>query len=136
MYSVLYTFFQTPVSGEEKKRQERISAAHAQNQTPVQYLLTIEQIIEDDYPVPSYLADVFRKREGWIETPQAAADARALLRSMRLTEMCMTTTDGKALTQVCLINFDTGKVVYDPLVNHLAQSPIISPGNFPQRSTP
>jgi hypothetical protein len=63
------------------------AAAHAQNQTPVQYLLTIEQIIEDDYPVPSYLADVFRKREGWIVTPQAAADARALLRSMRLTEM-------------------------------------------------
>jgi RNA exonuclease 1 len=81
MHSILNTFFQTPVSGEEKKTriQERISgsclfwrfsllqsfnctaAEHAQNmQKPSQYLLTVTigQVIEDDYPVPSYLADV------------------------------------------------------------------------------
>ena len=32
-------------------------------------------MVENDYPVPSYLADVFQKPEGWIETPQAEADA-------------------------------------------------------------
>lgn len=34
-------------------------------------------MIENDYPVPSYLADVFEKPDGWIETPQAAADAES-----------------------------------------------------------
>ena len=34
-------------------------------------------------------------------------------------------TDGKALTRVCVIDFDTGKVVYDQLVKPM---PIISHG--------
>ena len=41
----------------------------------MQYLLTVEQMVENDYPVPAYLADVFQKPEGWIETPQHSADA-------------------------------------------------------------
>ncbi len=36
-------------------------------------------MIENDYPVPSYLADVFDKPDGWIETPEADADADAKL---------------------------------------------------------
>jgi RNA exonuclease 1 len=97
MHSVLNTFFQTPVSGEEKKRriQERVSgscpltlslssslqsltcsaAERTQKKSPTQYLLTVEQMVENDYPVPAYLADVFQKSEGWIETPQVSADA-------------------------------------------------------------
>ena len=31
-------------------------------------------MVENDYPVSSYLADVFQKPEGWIETPQVATD--------------------------------------------------------------
>lgn len=33
-------------------------------------MLTLEQMIENDYPVPSYMADVFTKSEGWVETPE------------------------------------------------------------------
>ena len=39
---------------------------------PTQYLLTLEQMIENDYPIPSYMADVFEKSAGWVETPQPA----------------------------------------------------------------
>ncbi|KAN0141760.1 hypothetical protein V8E53_000222 [Lactarius tabidus] len=115
MHSVLNTFFQTPVSGEEKKRriQERVSAELTQKKSPTQYLLTVEQMVENDYPVPAYLVDVFQKSEGWIETPQVSADAEGPPTVYAVDcEMCMTT-DGKALTHVCVINFDTGKVVYD-----------------------
>ncbi|KAH9025150.1 ribonuclease H-like protein [Lactarius hengduanensis] len=118
MHSVLNTFFQTPVSGEEKKRrlQERISAERTQKKSPAQYILTTEQMVENDYPVPSYLADVFTKSEGWIETPQATADAEGSQEVYAVDcEMCMTN-DGKALTRVCVIDFDSGKVVYDRLV--------------------
>ena len=50
------------------------SGERTQNKDPAQYLLTTEQMVENDYPVPSYLADVFQKPEGWIETPQVVAD--------------------------------------------------------------
>ncbi|KAN0141724.1 hypothetical protein V8E53_000186 [Lactarius tabidus] len=118
MHSVLNIFFQTPVSGEEKKRriQERVSAELTQKKSPTQYLLTVEQMVENDYPVPAYLADVFQKSEGWIETPQVSADAEGPPTVYAVDcEMCMTT-EGKALTHVCVINFDTGKVLYDQLV--------------------
>ncbi|KAH9055829.1 hypothetical protein EDB83DRAFT_2293073 [Lactarius deliciosus] len=118
MHSVLNTFFQTPVSGEEKKRrlQERISAERTQKKNPAQYILTTEQMVENDYPVPSYIADVFTKSEGWIETPQATADAEGSHQVYAVDcEMCITN-DGKALTRICVIDFDSGKVVYDQLV--------------------
>jgi RNA exonuclease 1 len=35
-------------------------------------LLTLEQMVENDYPIPSYMADVFEKPPGWVETPQPA----------------------------------------------------------------
>jgi RNA exonuclease 1 len=37
---------------------------------PAQYLITLEQMIENDYPIPSYMADVFTKTEGWVEVPE------------------------------------------------------------------
>lgn len=35
-------------------------------------MLSLEQMIENDYPVPSYMADVFQQPAGWAETPQPA----------------------------------------------------------------
>jgi RNA exonuclease 1 len=43
--------------------------AETHNADPTQYLLTLEQMIENDYPVPSYLAEIFPKSAGWLETP-------------------------------------------------------------------
>ena len=39
---------------------------------PTQYVLTQEQMIENDYPIPSDMADVFVKPAGWVETPRPA----------------------------------------------------------------
>ena len=40
---------------------------------PTRYLLTLEQMIENDYPIPSYMADVFEKPPDWVETPEPKA---------------------------------------------------------------
>lgn len=48
-----------------------------QDRQPSQYLLTVEQMIENDYPIPSYLADVFQKPPGWVETPQMPTPAQS-----------------------------------------------------------
>ena len=50
------------------------AAEGTKNKNPEQYLLSAEQMFENDYSVPSYLADVFQKPGGWIETSQVAAD--------------------------------------------------------------
>ena len=44
----------------------------------MRYLLTLEQMVENGYPVPSYLAEVFEKPSGWVETKVAVADATLL----------------------------------------------------------
>ncbi|KAI0697772.1 hypothetical protein BC835DRAFT_1269867 [Cytidiella melzeri] len=117
MHSVLGSFFQTPVSGEEKKRRllERVTSERTQEKTGTRYLLTREQMIENDYPIPSYIADTFEKPEGWIETPEPSgdiADARILAIDC---EMCQTD-DGKQLARVCIIDYTSGIVIFDKLV--------------------
>ncbi|KAF9483129.1 hypothetical protein BDN70DRAFT_929460 [Pholiota conissans] len=74
MHSVLSSFFTGPVSGEEKKRRivQRVQS-EINKSDPMQYLLTLEQMIENDYPIPSYMADVFEKPQGWVETPEPGA---------------------------------------------------------------
>ncbi|KAI0092376.1 ribonuclease H-like protein [Irpex rosettiformis] len=119
MHSVLSAFFQTPVSGDEKKRRmlERVTSERAQEKTPMRYLLTQEQMIENDYPVPSYIADVFEKPEGWRETPELSSNANSTEpRILSIDcEMCQTE-DGKQLARVCIIDYASGIVVFDKMV--------------------
>ena len=100
MHSVLSTFFQGPISGEEKKRRttQRLhgvysvyiyifrffpqrSTAEILKDSPAQYLLTLEQMVENEYPIPSYMADIFQKPPGWVETPEPQNQAEASLHS-------------------------------------------------------
>ena len=84
-----------------------------QNKNLVNHLLAIEQIVENDFFVPSYLGDVLQKPKLWIQITQVAADAEGphtvytidckTIR-MRFTEtalfpQCMTT-NGKTLTRI------------------------------------
>ncbi|KAL0067560.1 hypothetical protein AAF712_005275 [Marasmius tenuissimus] len=125
MHSVLSTFFNGPISSTEKKKRmaEKEMSEIVGNKDPEQYLLTLEQMIENDYPVPSYMADIFQKSPGWVETPEQPKES-LLMSSEGKTrrkiysidcEMCLTE-DGKELTRVCVIDFDSGLVVYDQLV--------------------
>ncbi|OSC98373.1 hypothetical protein PYCCODRAFT_1375441 [Trametes coccinea BRFM310] len=125
MHSVLNAFFQGPVSGEEKKRRltERLTSERAQEKSPMRYLLTTEQMIENGYPMPSYMSETFEKPPGWFETKVAVVDDALLSPAPGETprifamdcEMCMTE-QGKQLARVCLIDYASGIVVYDQLV--------------------
>jgi RNA exonuclease 1 len=49
-----------------------MAAEKAGSKDPAQYCLPLDAMIEHEYPVPSYIADVFQKPagEGWVETPE------------------------------------------------------------------
>ena len=87
MHSVLNTLSQAPVGGEEKKGRLRESIVgqflcaflcfislvdvsprsnreRSVKNDPTQYLSTVELMVENDNPVPSYLSDVFSKPDG------------------------------------------------------------------------
>ncbi|KAH9837573.1 uncharacterized protein C8Q71DRAFT_753278 [Rhodofomes roseus] len=120
MHSVLNSFFQGPITGEEKKKRliERVNSERAWEKTPMRYILSTELMIENDYPVPSYIAEVFEKSPGWVETPQASTSQSPETQPRIYAidcEMCVTE-DGKELTRVCMIEYDSGIVVYDQLV--------------------
>ncbi|KDQ58996.1 hypothetical protein JAAARDRAFT_56989 [Jaapia argillacea MUCL 33604] len=118
MHSVMAEFFQGPVTGEEKKKrlQQRVASERATEKTPARYLMSIEQMIENDYPLPSYMADVFQKPDdAWMEVPLIEVDSESDVLPIVYAidcEMCLTE-DGKELTRVCVIEYETGKVVYD-----------------------
>ena len=160
MHSVLSSFFTGPISGEEKKRRLEqklqrmftlfdfycanhylllVLAECISKNDPTRYLLTLEQMIENDYPIPSYMADVFEKPPDWAEVPEPKATEYKLGRPkvyaidcemvlvhspkwvIRIGLMCSlltkcVTENGKELTRVCVIDFDSGIVVFDQLV--------------------
>ncbi|KIM78839.1 hypothetical protein PILCRDRAFT_823946 [Piloderma croceum F 1598] len=124
MHSVLSAFFHGPVSGEEKKKriQQRLKSERALEKDPSRYMLSLEQMIENDYPIPSYMADLFQKPPGWVETPEAPQESllsSPLKKKAKVyaidCEMCLTE-DGKELTRVCIIDYTSGIVIYDQLV--------------------
>ncbi|KAJ3996078.1 ribonuclease H [Lentinula boryana] len=129
MHSVLSTFFNLPISGAEKKRRlealakSKIKSSESGWSDLSEYMLTVEQMIDNEYPIPSYMADVDHERPpGWVETPEEPRfdDQEGIPRPRRKVfgidcEMCMTE-DGKELTRVCMIDYDTQLVVYDQLV--------------------
>ncbi|KAM6501517.1 ribonuclease H [Amanita muscaria] len=119
MHSVLSAFFHGPVSGEEKRKRtiQRLASEALMNKDPLQYVLTVDQMIENDYPIPSYMADVFQYPPEWKESPKpvnALDSGRHKIYAIDC-EMCMTE-DGKELARVCIIDYYTEQVIYDQLV--------------------
>jgi RNA exonuclease len=85
MHSVLSAFFMGPVSGEEKKRRilARLDQERKQNAVSdaTKYLLSMEEMCENEYPMPSYVSDVSQLGAGWVETPRGDDAAEDGLKS-------------------------------------------------------
>ncbi|KAH7339501.1 hypothetical protein B0J17DRAFT_767226 [Rhizoctonia solani] len=143
MHSVLTTLLQSPISSEQRRKRllERQQQKFS-NDDPSTYILDTPDMLDNDYPVPSYsreglsvnpesvratsswpaAAPTPQTREnGWIETPQTSKDGALKVVAIDC-EMCETE-DGKVLARVCAVDFYSDKVVYDQLV--LPDKPVI-----------
>ncbi|CEL61016.1 hypothetical protein RSOLAG1IB_04255 [Rhizoctonia solani AG-1 IB] len=143
MHSVLTTVLQSPISSEQKRKRllERQQQKFS-NDDPSMYILDMPDMLDNGYPVPSYLSEGLSanpesiratsswpvaaptpqtRENGWVETPQTTRDGA--LKAVAIDcEMCETE-DGKVLARVCAVDFYSDKVVYDQLV--LPDKPVI-----------
>jgi hypothetical protein len=63
-----------------------ICSERTKNESPSQFFLTVAQVVENDHPVPLYLANAFHKSEGWVATPQLQQMEKTHIRSLRFPE--------------------------------------------------
>ena len=159
MYSVTSTFFQRPVSGEEQNDGSKpdqpvcasfpskhpltplLVAGLAFDKDPSLDSLSLQQTIENDYPMPPYTTDVLDKPDGWVETPQLASESFLLLPHGRQhsgymlwtgrrcdvislyepysTQQCLTE-DGKEVTRVRTIDYESVKPP-KPVIDYLTR---------------
>lgn len=122
MHSVLHGFFMGPVSGEEKKRRilDRIKGEREAAQDVESFLLTPQQLLENEYPVPSWMSEASQLDDTWLQIPEYTGTGKDRILALDC-EMCITTA-GRELTHVCIIDFETGEKLYDELV--LPSAPI------------
>ncbi|KIM31905.1 hypothetical protein M408DRAFT_327301 [Serendipita vermifera MAFF 305830] len=118
MHSVLHSFFMGPVTGEEKKRRIMARIQNERDKAPpiASYLLTREQLLENEYPVPNWMLDSQIVGEDWLQTPEFTGDPNEECQVLALDcEMCITTA-GRELTHLCIIDYTTSTKIYDELV--------------------
>ncbi|KDQ59000.1 hypothetical protein JAAARDRAFT_192559 [Jaapia argillacea MUCL 33604] len=71
--------------------------------------MTIEQMIENNYPLPSCMVDVIQKPDdAWMEVPLNEFGPK-----LDVLPIVYAIDYGKELTRVCVIEYETGKVVHD-----------------------
>lgn len=76
----------------------------------MRYILTTDQMVENDYPVPSYVAEVFEKSPGWAETPQPSTSSQSAEKQPRIYAIdCEMVCHGLC----CALGLSDERIVYD-----------------------
>ncbi|KAG8822435.1 hypothetical protein FRC19_006014 [Serendipita sp. 401] len=124
MHSVLQGFFMGPVTGEEKKRRilDRIQGEKESSLSVESLLLTQEQLIENEYPLPTWMSEASQLDDSWLQTSKHDGNMSGFQILALDCEMCITTT-GRELTHICIVDYKTGDKLYDQLV--LPSAPIV-----------
>ncbi|KAI1318958.1 hypothetical protein EDD11_005392 [Mortierella claussenii] len=112
------TLLSVPLSNSEKaKREQELKSKQkaAKSLKPENYMLSLQELREGDFPLPSYLNSNVALQEGWIETERTISTPSTPKKMIAMDcEMCRTTA-GSEVTRISLIN-EEGETVYDHLI--------------------
>ncbi|KAI9233157.1 MAG: hypothetical protein BYD32DRAFT_440346 [Podila humilis] len=127
IHSPTNTLLSVPLSNSEKQKRdlERLKNKNAKLKKPEDYMLKLQELKENSFPLPTYIdASAPPLEPGWIETPKIAKTTLAPLPKTMIAmdcEMCRTEA-GPELTRVTLID-SNGKTILDELV--MPENPIL-----------
>ncbi|KAF9179325.1 hypothetical protein BGZ51_005711 [Haplosporangium sp. Z 767] len=120
------TLLHVPLSNSEKNRRQEESRKKnvgAASHQPEKFMLTLAELREHEFPLPTCLDPSSPLPDGWIETEQKENSQTSVPKKMIAMdcEMCRTTA-GSELTRISLIN-EEGETIYDELV--MPENPIV-----------
>ncbi|KAF9296903.1 hypothetical protein BGZ88_011571 [Linnemannia elongata] len=127
IHSPTNTLLSVPLSNSEKmkREKEKKAAKSAKNRKPENFMMTLEELRENNFPIPRYLDPSLPElKSGWAETvkpPKTTLSPPPKKMIAMDCEMCRTEA-GQELTRVTLID-EAGKTVYDELV--MPENPIL-----------
>nr|XP_019047506.1 hypothetical protein I302_04121 [Kwoniella bestiolae CBS 10118]OCF26436.1 hypothetical protein I302_04121 [Kwoniella bestiolae CBS 10118] len=124
LHSVLNSLLMSPIPDSLKKQKEKEArqlAATSSSLPPFLYLLSSHQMLDNDYPIPSYISPSDtpgnRRDDPWLEIPRADGppeDGQWPVLAMDC-EMVLSE-DGQELARVSILDYDTGENIFDELV--------------------
>ncbi|KAF9576109.1 hypothetical protein EC968_000177 [Mortierella alpina] len=127
IFSPTNTLLNVPLSNSEKikREKEKQNNKAAKEKKPENYMLTLEELRESDFPIPRYMDSTAPDlQSGWTETPKLPKTTLTPPPKIMIAmdcEMCRTAT-GSELTRVTLIDHN-GATVLDELV--MPENPIL-----------
>ncbi|KAG0331116.1 hypothetical protein BG000_011192 [Podila horticola] len=128
IYSPTNTLLNVNLSNSERARRdaERKRASESAEKKPAEFhMLTLDELKDSDYPLPTYLSPESELQEGWIETDRPTSNSDAPSPPKKLLamdcEMCRTSA-GSELTRISVLD-ESGETIYDTLV--MPDNPIV-----------
>ncbi|KAG0044816.1 hypothetical protein BGZ83_009912 [Gryganskiella cystojenkinii] len=129
VHSATNTLLNVPMSNTEKQKLEREKAVQAggtKKATAELFMLTLQQLQEYDYPLPTYLSGEESLEKGWIQTAKptnpVSEEYRPKKKLVAVDCEMVRTTAGSEVTRVTVIN-DKGETIYDELV--MPENPVV-----------
>ncbi|KAF9970024.1 hypothetical protein BGZ73_007397 [Actinomortierella ambigua] len=125
IYSPMSTLLHVPLSNSEKlKRETAKMKIGSEKKKPEYYMLSLSDLKESEFPLPSYLDTCDPLEEGWTETPKIPKTTLEAVPKKVLGMDCemVRTTVGTELARVTIVDAK-GETVYDELV--MPENPIV-----------
>ncbi|KAG0252039.1 hypothetical protein DFQ27_008319 [Actinomortierella ambigua] len=125
IHSPMSTLLHVPLSNSEKLKREAAKLKIGKEQKkPEYYMLSLSDLKEAEFPLPSYLGNNEPLEEGWTETPKISKTTLEPIPKKILAMDCemVRTTVGTELARVTIVD-DKNETVYDELV--MPENPVV-----------
>ncbi|KAK3822816.1 MAG: hypothetical protein J3Q66DRAFT_330201 [Benniella sp.] len=118
IFSPVESMLYVPLSNSEKAKKEaerRSRKGSASRLKPESYILTLDDLRERDFPLPSYLAPNTAPQNDWIETKQQHSDPSTLKKMIAMDCEMVITAAGSEVARISLVD-ENNATILDELI--------------------